>query len=91
MASSPQAPLEAPVIVYSTGWCGDCRRTKRFLDAHGIEYTLIDIDHNRDAASEVVRINGGFRTIPTVVFDDGSVLVEPSDRELAEKLGLAMR
>ena len=82
--------MEVAVIVYSTVWCSDCRRTKRFLDAHGIEYTLIDIDQNREAAREVVRINGGFRTIPTVVFEDGSVLVEPSDHELAEKLGLAV-
>lgn len=76
------------MIVYSTNWCGDCRRSKRFLDRHGIQYELIDIDGNREAASEVVRLNGGRRTIPTIVFDDGSVLAEPSDRQLAEKLGL---
>ena len=77
------------MIVYSTTWCGDCRRAKRFLDAHGIQYKLIDIDGDRDAAREVVRLNGGYRTVPTIVFEDGSVLAEPSDRQLAEKLGLS--
>ncbi len=79
------------MIVYSTGWCPDCRRTKRFLDAHDVPYTMIDIDQNREAAREVVRINGGYRTIPTVVFDDGTVLVEPSDRELGAKLGFGVK
>lgn len=76
------------MIVYSTNWCADCRRSKRFLDAHGIEYRLIDIDGDRQAAAEVIRLNGGRRTIPTIVFEDGSVLAEPTDRQLAEKLGL---
>lgn len=76
------------MIVYSANWCPDCRRTKRFLDEHKVEYTLIDIEQDRAAAKEVVRINGGYRTIPTLVFEDGSVLVEPSDRQLAEKLGI---
>lgn len=76
------------MIVYSTNWCADCRRSKRFLDAHGIGYRLIDIDGDRQAAAEVIRLNGGRRTIPTIVFEDGSVLAEPTDRQLAEKLGL---
>ena len=78
------------MIVYSATWCGDCRRAKRFLDTHGIEYTLVDIDTDQDAAREVVRLNGGYRTIPTIVFSDGSVLVEPSDRELADRLNIPM-
>ena len=77
------------MIVYSTNWCADCRRSKRFLDAHGIEYRLIDIDGDRQAAAEVIRLNGGRRTIPTILFEDGSVLAEPTGRQLAEKLGLA--
>ena len=78
------------MIVYSANWCPDCRRTKRFLDEHNVEYTLIDIEQDRSAAKEVVRINGGYRTIPTLVFEDGTVLVEPSDRQLAEKLGITV-
>lgn len=76
------------MIVYSTRWCPDCRRTKAFLDAHGIPYTLVDIDGDRTAARRVVDLTGGFRSVPTLVFDDGSVLVEPTDHELAAKLGL---
>lgn len=79
------------MIVYSTGWCPDCRRTKRFLDEHSIAYTVIDIDGDKAAAQEVIRLNGGYRTIPTIVFDDGSVMAEPSDRQLAAKLGIAVR
>ena len=74
------------MIVYSTTLCGDCLRAKRFLDTHGIEYTVVDIDTDQDAAREVVRLNGGYQTVPTIVFSDGSVIVEPSNRELADKL-----
>lgn len=66
----------------------DCLRTKRFLDHRGIPYVTIDIDQDPGAAREVLRINGGMRTVPTLVFPDGSVLVEPSNRALSEKLGL---
>ena len=74
------------IIVYSTSWCGDCRRAKRVLDHHGAHYRWIDIDKSPGAAEQVVRINRGYRSVPTILFPDGSVMVEPSDRELAAKL-----
>ena len=76
------------IVVYSTTWCPDCRRTKQYLDRQGIPYTWIDIDKDSEAAQEVLRINGGIRSIPTLVFPDGSVLVEPSNKQLGEKLGV---
>ncbi len=83
MVSSPGRPLQ----VYGTRWCGDCWRSKRLLDRAGVPYEWIDIDQNRDAARYVMKVNGGLRRVPTVVLPDGSVLVEPSDVELAEKVG----
>jgi len=75
--------------MYSTTWCPDCRRSKQFLDQHGILYTSIDIDKDAQAARKVLDINGGMRSVPTIIFQDGTVLVEPTNRELAEKLGLS--
>ena len=71
------------IKMYATTWCGDCRMAKRWFDAHGIPYDYIDIERDEHAAAEVLRINRGMRSVPTIVFPDGSVLVEPSTRELA--------
>jgi mycoredoxin len=71
------------IIMYSTTWCGDCRRAKRFFDEHGVAYENIDIEGDTAAAQEVLRINGGMRRVPTILFPDGTVLVEPSNQELA--------
>jgi glutaredoxin-like protein len=74
------------IVVYGAPWCGDCKRAQRVLDRHGARYRWIDVDEDPEAAREVVRINRGLRTIPTILFPDGSVLVEPTDPELAAKL-----
>jgi mycoredoxin len=83
--------LKVPVTgekikVYATTWCGDCRLAKRWFDAHGIAYDYINIEEDERAAELVMHVNGGMRSVPTIVFPDGSVLVEPSARELAAKL-----
>ena len=77
------------LTIYGAPWCGDCRRTRRFLDERGVPYTWINIDQDSAAAAEVARLNRGMRSIPTLVFADGSTLVEPSNGELARKLGLS--
>ncbi len=69
--------------MYATTWCGDCRMAKRWFDAHSIPYDYINIETDECAAAEVLRINRGMHSVPTIVFPDGSVLVEPSARELA--------
>ena len=71
------------IKMYATTWCGDCRMAKRWFDSHGIAYDYINIEDDEEAAEFVVRVNGGMRSVPTIVFPDGSVLVEPSPRELA--------
>lgn len=77
------------ITVYGGPGCADCRRSKRFLDEHGIDYAWIDLPDDPAAEATVMRLNRGMRVIPTIVFADGSVLSEPSDAELAAKLGLA--
>ena len=72
------------IKIYATRWCGDCRMAKRWFDAHNIPYIYINIEEDDEAAAYVVN-NRGMRSVPTIVFPDGSVLVEPSPRELAEK------
>jgi mycoredoxin len=74
------------IKVYATAWCGDCRLATRVLDAHAAAYEYIDIDDSPEAAELVQKINGGFRTVPTILFPDGRVLVEPSKAELEEAL-----
>ncbi|MBL8103456.1 MAG: FAD-dependent oxidoreductase [Anaerolineales bacterium] len=81
--------LTPPVIrVYGTSWCPDCKRAKKFFAEHRIGYENIDIDEIVDGVSFVESINNGMRIIPTIIFPDGSILVEPSNSQLAEKLGL---
>ncbi|MFN3372723.1 MAG: mycoredoxin [Chloroflexus sp.] len=75
-----------PIVVYGTNWCPDCRRAQRVLDQHGAPYTYINIEHDPDAAEFVVKVNNGNQSVPTIVFPDGSILVEPSNRALQEKL-----
>ena len=76
------------IIVYGTNWCGDSRRARRFLDEHHIAYRWIDIDTDAAARKFVEETNHGFRSVPTIVFPDGCILVEPSNAELARKLGI---
>ena len=76
------------IVVYSTVWCPDCKRVKKFLGEQRVPYTNIDIESDPDAMVFVEKVNNGKRIIPTIVFPDGSILVEPSNAELAEKLGL---
>ena len=78
----------AAIKVYGADWCGDCRRAKSFLDAHGIPFEWIDVQDDPEAREVVERLNDGKRIIPTIIFQDGSILVEPSNSQLARKLGI---
>jgi len=79
---------EKPIVVYSTTWCPDCKRVKKFLGEQRVPYRNIDIENDPQSMAFVEQINDGKRIIPTMVFSDGSTLVEPSNAELAEKLGI---
>lgn len=76
------------IKLYGTTWCGGTRRARRMLDDNKIPYKWIDIDEDREARDFVEKTNNGFRSVPTIVFPDGSILVEPDDSVLAEKLGV---
>jgi glutaredoxin len=76
------------LIVYGSAHCGDCYRSKRFLDSHDVPYEWVEIDDDPASIALVERINRGYRSVPTMVFPDGSILTEPSNRQLADKLGL---
>ena len=66
------------LTMYSTTWCGYCVRLKRMLDREGITYDEVNIEADPKAADLVMRVNGGNRTVPTVVFPDGAALTNPS-------------
>src|SRR5215469_9767087 len=78
---------EAPVV-YGAPWCPHCKRVKRFLAAHRVPYKQIDIDEKPEAIERLKALQGGGQVIPTVVFADGSYDVNPSDEELARRIGL---
>jgi mycoredoxin len=66
------------LTVYSTSWCGYCHRLTKQLDREGVDYTYVDIEQDPEAAEFVMGVNGGNQTVPTVVFDDGTALTNPS-------------
>ncbi len=76
------------IVVYSTTWCPDCKRAKKFFGEQRVPYVNIDIEEDAQAMAFVQEVNAGKRVIPTIVFPDGDVLVEPSNAQLAVKLGL---
>jgi thioredoxin reductase (NADPH) len=83
--------MSGKITVYGAYWCPDCRRSKRFLSEQQISYDWVDIEKFPEAQAYVEKLNDGKRIIPTVEFEDGTFLVEPSNAELAKKLGLATR
>ncbi len=79
---------EGQIVVYGTNWCYDSRRARTLLDQNHIIYQWIDIDTDMEGRKFVEQVNHGFRSVPTIVFPDGSILVEPSNNELSRKLNL---
>jgi mycoredoxin len=75
-----------PLTMYTTPWCGYCKRLKRQLAADDIEVTEVDIEQDHDAADFVMSVNNGFQTVPTVVFPDGSALTNPSAAAVKDRL-----
>jgi glutaredoxin-like protein len=79
------------ITFYCTAWCPDCTRARNFLDKQRVAYVAVDIDESPEARSVVEKLNDGMRSVPTIVFPDGTILVEPSNAQLAQKLGLSVR
>jgi len=78
--------MDNQICLYGTHWCPDTARLKQCLRKLGVEYIWYDIDEDKDACAFVEHTNNGNRSVPTILFPDGSVLVEPSDNELEKKL-----
>jgi mycoredoxin len=76
---------ENEILIYATNWCGDCRRARRFFESRQIPFKWIDIDRDREAEQFVRETNNGNRSVPTIIFPDGTIMVEPSSSELAAK------
>ncbi len=74
-------PTPDVLTVYGASWCWDCRNTRRYLDSTGAQYRYVDL--HSDVAAQVLLGRAGYRSIPVVVTTDGTVLIEPSERELA--------
>lgn len=80
--------MPSSIMVYGATWCPDCKRAKQFLGEQRIQYHNVDIDEDPKSIDFVEKVNSGKRTIPTIVFPDGYILVEPTNAQLAQKLGL---
>lgn len=84
--NSGMAQSTGELTVYTTSWCPFCARLVADLDRAGIEFTDVDVEADRAAAALVERLNGGNRTVPTVVFPDGSSLTNPPVSQVAARL-----
>ncbi len=80
-------PSEGSVTMFSTTWCGYCRRLKSQLDREGIGYTEVNIENTPGTAELVETINGGNQTVPTLLFPDGSSATNPSLAQVRKQLG----
>ncbi|WP_100445601.1 mycoredoxin [Glycomyces xiaoerkulensis] len=72
--------------MFSTSWCGYCRRLKMVLDSEGVRFEEVNIEDDPEAAEWVMGVNGGNRTVPTLRFDDGTALTNPSPAQVKAKL-----
>lgn len=82
---NPCSLTPAQIVMYSTQYCSDCFRARAFFEANNISYISILLEGNLEATDFVRRMNNGFQSVPTIIFPDGSVLIEPSWQQLKEK------
>jgi len=73
------------IVMYTTEYCSDCLRAKKFFDENKIPHERVSLEGNPEATEFVTQINNGYRSVPTIVFPDGSILVEPSWEQLKQK------
>lgn len=73
------------IVMYSTEYCPDCWRARKFFETNRIPHLRVGLEGNADAIEFVMQVNNGNRSVPTIIFPDGSILVEPSTEELKAK------
>lgn len=83
---TPTLPAPGTVTMFTTTWCGYCRRLKSQMESAGVAYTEVDVEQAPEAAALVEQVNGGNRTVPTLRFPDGSTATNPSLAEVRERL-----
>jgi len=81
--------MSQSITMYTTDWCPDCWRAKKVMDSLQVAYTEINISNDEEAIEMVIRLNNGNRSVPTIVFPDGSVMTEPTTTALVQKLQAA--
>lgn len=81
-------PTPEKLILYTSNFCGHARLVERLLDQHEIPATTINIDRDPAARQSLVALNGGYASVPTIIFPDGSKLIEPPLRQLKARLGI---
>ncbi len=79
------------LTVYGTAWCVDCKRTKRFLGEQRVQYNWVDVDEDPAGLRYIESVQNGGHSVPTLLFPDGNILIEPSNSEVAQKLGISTR
>jgi mycoredoxin len=81
-ANNLYTPQSSQVVMYTVDWCPDCQRAKFFFQHNNISIIEVNVDNDKEGASFVRKINSGNRTVPTIIFPDGFIMVEPSNEEL---------
>lgn len=81
--------VPAQIVMYTTAYCSDCLRAKKFFELNKIPHLLIGLEGNAEATDFVMKINNGYKSVPTIVFPDGSILVEPNWEELKAKISVS--
>jgi mycoredoxin len=76
------------IVMYTTQYCSDCLRAKAFFESNKVDFVQVNLEGNEEATKFVLQINKGARSVPTIVFPDGSVLVEPTWEELKAKVAV---
>lgn len=77
---------EKQIVMYGTRYCPDCARAKQVFSKLNAKYEWIDIEQSREAVAYVQKVNKGYKSVPTIIFPDGSILVEPDNAELEKKI-----
>lgn len=81
-------PVAGSITMFSTEWCGYCKRLKKMLDSEGIGYVEVDIEATPGTPELVAALNGGNQTVPTVIFPDGTAATNPSLNEVKARLAV---
>lgn len=87
--ANPYTPDPGSVVMFTTPWCGYCRRLKRQMDREGVSYSEVDIEQHSDAADIVEKVNDGNQTVPTLLFSDGSATTNPPLADVIERIDAA--